>query len=187
MVKLESLQKLKKGDKAPDFKLLGIDDKKYSLNDFKDAKALMIIFMCNHCPYVKAKTDVMNKLYEKFHDKGLVMVGINANDPEDYPDDSFGNMKRFAYEKGIKFYYLVDETQKVAKNYGASCTPDPFLFKNVDGEFKLVYHGRFDNAMEPGDEATSKEMEDAIESILKNKEVKKAFVPSIGCSIKWRE
>lgn len=183
MVLLESQIKLKTGDKAPEFELLGIDDKKHSLSDYKDYHGVLIIFMCNHCPYVKAKSDAFNELYEKFGDK-IAIVGINSNDSTDYPEDSFENMKKTAQEKGFKFDYLVDDTQKVAKKYGAMCTPDPFLF---DKELKLVFHGRIDNAMKPDDVATEKTMINNIEKLLSNEKIEKDFDPSIGCSIKWKE
>ena len=183
MVLLESQVKLKAGDSAPDFELLGIDDKTHKLSDYGNYEGTLVIFMCNHCPYVKAKFDAFNELYEKFSDK-IAIVGINSNDSTDYPEDSFENMKKTAQEKGMKFDYLVDETQEVAKRYGAMCTPDPFLF-NKDG--KLVFHGRIDNAMKPEDTATEKTMILNIEKLLSNQKIEKDFDPSIGCSIKWKE
>jgi peroxiredoxin len=182
MVLLKSEIVLKKGDKAPDFTLLGTDDKKHSLSEFKNYKAMLVIFMCNHCPYVQAKTKALNEIYEKFKNN-IIMIGINSNDPTNYPDDSFENMKKFAKEKGIKFTYLVDETQEIAKKYGAVCTPDPFLF---DHERKLVFHGRIDNAMSPEDTATEKTMINNIEKLLSGKKIEKDFDPSMGCSIKWK-
>ena len=142
MVLLKSLEKLKTGDKAPDFNLKAIDGKTYSLADFKNAKALLIIFMCNHCPYVKSKQETIKDLQTKYKDKGLVIVGINPNESEKYSEDSFEGMVKVAKEKNFNFVYLHDETREVAKSYGASCTPDPFLF---DAEQKLVYHGRLNN------------------------------------------
>ena len=182
MVLLKSEVVLKTGDKAPEFNLLGIDDKKHSLPEFKDKPVLLVVFMCNHCPYVQAKVAAMNEIYEKFKGK-LAMIGINSNDPTNYPDDSFENMKKFAMEKGIKFTYLVDETQEVAKKYGAVCTPDPFLFDNNRG---LVFHGRIDNAMKPEDTPTDKTMIANIEKLLAGKKLEKDFDPSMGCSIKWK-
>jgi len=183
MVLLESQVKLNTGDSAPDFDLMGIDDKKHSLDSYKDYEGLLVIFMCNHCPYVKAKVEAIKELHEKFGDK-IAIVGINSNDAVKYPDDSFDSMKSVASEKGIKFDYLVDETQEVAKRYGAMCTPDPFLF-NKDG--KLIFHGRIDNAMKPDDSATEKTMALNIEKLLSNQTIEKDFDPSIGCSIKWKE
>ena len=182
MVVMESQVVLKKGDRAPEFELTGIDDKKHSLSSFEGYEGLLVIFMCNHCPYVKAKVDAIKEIHEKFGNK-VAVVGINSNDSVAYPDDSFENMKKFASEKGIKFFYLVDETQQVAKKYGASCTPDPFLF---DKERRLVFHGRIDNAMKPEDKPTEKTMISNIDNLLSGKPIPKDFDPSIGCSIKWK-
>ncbi len=183
MVSLESQIKLKAGDQAPDFDLIGIDDKKHSLNTYKDFDALLVIFTCNHCPYVKAKVEAIKEIHENFKDR-VALVGINSNDPTNYPDDSFENMKKVAMEKGIKFDYLVDDSQEIAKKYGAICTPDPFLF---DKERKLVFHGRIDNAMNPEDTATEKTMIVNIEKLLAGEKIEKDFDPSIGCSIKWKK
>ncbi len=184
MTLLKSLEMLKIGDKAPDFVLKGIDGKLYTLNDFKDAKALLIIFICNHCPYVKAKQETIVNLQEKYKDKGLVIVGINSNESENYPEDSFDGMVQTAKEKNFNFVYLHDETQEVGKSYGASCTPDPFLF---DAEQKLVYHGRLDDALEPGQTPTIADMDEAIAAVLEGKKPKHEFLFSIGCSIKWKK
>ncbi len=183
MVLLESQIKLKAGDQAPDFDLIGIDDKNHSLNDYKDYDGLLVLFTCNHCPYVKAKVEAIKEIHEKFKDK-VALVGINSNDPTNYPDDNFENMKKTAQEKGIKFDYLVDDSQEIAKKYGATCTPDPFLFNK---ERKLVFHGRIDNAMNPEDTATEKTMINNIEKLLIGEKIEKDFDPSIGCSIKWKE
>jgi peroxiredoxin len=182
MVVMESQVQLRKGDRAPDFELLGVDDKRYSLSSFSGYDAVLVIFMCNHCPYVKAKVDAINEIQNKFKGK-VAVVGINSNDPVAYPDDSFDNMKKFAKERAINFFYLVDETQQVAKKYGAVCTPDPFLF---DKDRRLVFHGRIDNAMKPEDKATEKTMISNIEKLLSGQPIPKDFDPSIGCSIKWK-
>ena len=182
MVLLESKVSLQTGDMAPDFELLGIDDKQHSLTNYKDYKGLLVIFMCNHCPYVKAKIDAIKEIHEKFKDR-IALVGINSNDSTEYPDDSFENMKIIAQEKEIKFDYLVDGDQEIAKKYGAVCTPDPFLF---DSERRLVFHGKIDNAMKPEDTATEKTMIDNIQKFLDGEKIEKDFDPSIGCSIKWK-
>jgi peroxiredoxin len=183
MVLLESQIKLKKGDIAPEFNLLGIDDKNHSLQEYSKYEGILIIFMCNHCPYVKAKTEDFNEIYEKFGSK-IAVVGINSNDSRDYPEDSFENMKKTAKEKGFKFEYLIDETQEIAKKYGAICTPDSFLFNNKK---QLVFHGRINNAMKPGDTPTEKTMIINIEKLLDGEKILNEFEPSIGCSIKWKE
>ena len=182
MVLLESKVSLQTGDKAPDFELLGIDDKQHSLTNYKDYKGLLVIFICNHCPYVKAKIDAIKEIHEKFKDR-IALVGINSNDSTEYPDDSFENMKIIAQEKEIKFDYLVDGDQEIAKKYGAVCTPDPFLF---DSERRLVFHGKIDNAMKPEDTATEKTMISNIQRFLDGEKIEKDFDPSIGCSIKWK-
>ena len=181
MVLLESEVSLKTGDTAPDFNLKGIDDKMHTLNDYSQ-KGLLIIFMCNHCPYVKAKIDAIKEIHQKFKDH-ISLVGINSNDSEKYPDDSFDSMKSVAKEKNIDFDYLVDETQDIAKKYGAVCTPDPFLF---DSDRKLIYHGRIDDAMNPDAVPNEKVMIKNIEKFLNNEKIEKDFDPSIGCSIKWK-
>jgi peroxiredoxin len=183
MVLLESQVKLSTGDLAPDFDLMGIDDKKHSLHSYKDYEGLLVIFMCNHCPYVKAKVEAIKEIHQKFKDK-IAIVGINSNDAVKYPDDSFESMKEAAKEKNMQFDYLVDETQEIAKKYGAMCTPDPFLFNK---QMKLIFHGRIDNAMKPEDTATEKTMINNIEKFLSGEKIEKDFDPSIGCSIKWKE
>jgi len=182
MVLLESKITLKTGDNAPDFSLKGIDDEIHSLDSYAGNKGLLIIFMCNHCPYVKAKIDAIKQIHEKFNEN-IALIGINSNDSTEYPDDSFENMKKIANEKGIKFDYLVDEKQDIAKKYGAICTPDPFLF---DENRKLIFHGRIDNAMNPDAIATEKTMISNIQKFLNGDKIEKDFEPSIGCSIKWK-
>ena len=182
MAKMESVISLKTGDIAPEFHLKGIDDKMHSLNDYSK-KGLLIIFMCNHCPFVKAKIEAIKEIHNKFKDD-ISIVGINSNDSVKYPDDNFDSMKNVANEKGLEIDYLVDETQNTAKKYGAVCTPDPFLF---DSEKKLVFHGRIDDAMNPEAEVTEKVMIINIKKFLNGEKIEKDFDPSIGCSIKWKE
>lgn len=183
MTLMKSEEKLQIGDKAPDFNLKNVDGENYSLDSFKDAKALLIIFMCNHCPYVKPKLEEIKRLQGKYKDKGLVVVGINSNESENYPEDSYEKMVEISKEKNFNFYYLHDESQEVAKAYDAVCTPDPFLF---DSEAKLVYHGRLDDAMNPEDTATNQEMDEVIGALLEGKDTNFEFRPSQGCSIKWK-
>ena len=184
MVLTKSLTMLKTGCKAPGFSLKGTDGRAHSLPEFKNAKALLVVFMCNHCPYVKPKIETIKNLQAKYKGKGLAVIGINANDAADYPEDSFDGMVKTAKEKNFNFIYLHDETQQVAKSYGASCTPDPFLF---DAEQKLAYHGRFDNALEHGQQATEFNMDESIAAVLAGKKPKHDFLYSIGCSIKWKK
>jgi len=170
------------GEKAKDFNLLSTEKEKISLDMAKGDNGTLVMFICNHCPYVKAKIDAIKQIHEKFKES-VALVGINSNDSTEYPDDSFENMKKIADEKGMKFDYLVDEKQDVAKKYGAICTPDPFLF---DQNRKLVFHGRIDNAMNPDDTATESTMQKNIEKYLAGEKIEKDFDPSIGCSIKWK-
>src|SRR3989338_5102533 len=186
MVLTKSAQKLKRGDQAPNFKLQGIDlpaqagGNTYSLADFAGKEGLLIIFMCNHCPYVKAKIEAIIELYKKYGDN-IGVIGINSNDPA-YPGEGMENMKAFAKERSIEFPYVLDDTQEVARAYGATCTPDPFLF---DKEHKLVFHGRINDEMEPGDPVSEHTMADVIEKLLGGEEIGDEFKPSMGCSIKW--
>jgi len=182
----ESVEILTTGDEAPDFELPGTDGETYSLEDFSDSEALLVVFTCNHCPYAKAKFDHLNDLAAEYDD--VAVVGVNPNDAEDYPDDSFERMQELVADGTIAYdAYLRDESQAVAKAYGAVCTPDPYLFRNDDGAFRLVYHGRLDDALNPDDEPTEFVAQRAIESILAGDDVDEEFEPSRGCTIKWTE
>jgi peroxiredoxin len=181
MVKTPSSQTLKTGQNAPDFKLRGIDSKTYSLHDFT-SKSLLIVFICNHCPYVKARIGDIINLQSKFKNSELQVVGINSNDPN-YIEEGFDNMIKFANERKLNFPYLIDDTQYIAKSYGAVCTPDPFLF---DEQRRLVFHGKINDAVEPEMTPKIQVMENNIRKILKGEKIEKDFDPSIGCSIKWK-
>lgn len=183
MVMTISGQKLKTGEKCPDFALMDVSGKKVRLYSLK-AKAIMVTFMCNHCPFVQAKMNEMKRLFEEYGKAGVVCIGICSNETEHYPMDDFEHMKKELEEKKFAHYYLWDETQEVAKAYGAVCTPDPFL---MDGKFVLVYHGRFNDSMGPLMKAKNLEMEEAIKAVLAGGKPAKEFVPSLGCSIKWKE
>lgn len=182
MVKTQSTQKLSSGSQAPDFSLKGVDNKNYSLKD-TNSRTLLIVFICNHCPYVKAKINELISLQSKFETSDLQIIAINSNDPA-YEGEGFDNMIRFAQEYSLNFPYLIDETQSVARNYGAVCTPDPFLF---DQSKKLAFHGKINDALEPNSSPTVNIMEINIQKILDGKKstIEKDFDPSIGCSIKW--
>ncbi|WP_420181800.1 thioredoxin family protein [Haloarcula sp. KBTZ06] len=186
MVSLDSESDvLGRGDEAPPFELSGADGATYSLSDFADKDALLVVFTCNHCPYAKAKIDELNRLATEYDD--LAVVGINANDPEEYPDDSFERMQELVERGEIQYdAYLFDETQEVAAAYGARCTPDPFLFHNDGGTFKLAYHGRLDDAPNPDDEPSEREMAAHVETLLDGDQITAAEKPSRGCSIKWK-
>ena len=180
----ESVQQLTIGDAAPDFELQGTDEDTYSLADFADNEALLLVFTCNHCPYAKAKFDLLNEYADRYDE--VAVVGINPNDAEEYPDDSFERMQELVEDGTIAYdAYLRDDSQAIAAAYGAVCTPDPFLFRREDGEFRLAYHGRLDDALNPDDEPTQFDVEEAIEAVLAGESVADEFKPSRGCTIKW--
>lgn len=182
----ESVQELAVGDDARDFSLPGTGGETYSLADFEDRDALLIVFTCNHCPYAQAKIPVMNGLARDYDE--VAVVGINPNDETAYPDDSFDRMQDLVEDGTIQYdAYLRDEAQDVARAYGAVCTPDPFLFRNTPAGFELAWHGRLDDALNPDEEPTTNDMRDAIERVLAGEAVDKDFLPSRGCSIKWRD
>lgn len=166
-----------------DFSLKATDGKTYSTSDFSDKDVLIIAFICNHCPYVKAITGRLVDLQENFKDKGVQILAINSNDPETYEEDSFEKMKEFANERNFNFPYLVDESQDVARNYDAQCTPDIYVYGK---ERILKYRGRIDDNWKEEDKVTSKDLEKAIELLLDGKEIDFKQIPSIGCSIKWK-
>jgi peroxiredoxin len=181
MAKTLSSQTLKKNDTAPSFRLIGTEKKFHSLEDFR-SKCLLIVFICNHCPYVKARIGDLVTLQSMFPESELQIVGINSNDPA-YQDEGFENMVRFSKENYLNFPYLIDDTQQIARSYGAVCTPDPFLF---DQNRRLVFHGKINDAMEPEMTPQVNVMENNIRKILNGEIIEKDFDPSIGCSIKWK-
>jgi len=187
MTALDSeLEAVERGEVAPDFELPGTDGGTHALADFDDHEAVLVVFTCNHCPYAKAKFDPLNELAAEYDD--LAVVGINANDSEEYPDDSFERMVELVEDGTIAYdAYLRDESQEVAREYGAVCTPDPFLLSNDDGEFRLAYHGRVDDAMSPDEEPDVFEMREHVETLLAGEEITAEFKPSRGCNIKWKD
>lgn len=182
MVLTESQSKLKKGDKAPDFNLKATNERFYSLEKLRrqNKKAYLIVFMCNHCPYVKEKLGELNRIAKDYKD--VLVVGINSNEDINHPEDSFENMQKFVQQGKVKFLYLREETQDVAKAYSATCTPDPFLF---DSDFRLIFHSRIDDP--PGTRSAKRhELHEAIGEFLEKGEISIKESPSIGCSIKWK-
>jgi len=177
-----SPEDLKIGTKAHSFSLPGVDGKTYKLEDFKDKKVLCIIFMCNHCPYVIAVQQRINKIAKDYAGKSFALIAINSNDAESYPEDSFGNMKKRAEEEGYVFPYLHDETQDIARAYDAVCTPDIYLY---DQDRILKYRGRIDDNWKDEVKVTKKVLRMAIDALLEGKEIDFEIVPSMGCSIKW--
>lgn len=181
MVLLES-SNVPLGTSAQDFSLKGVDEQEYSLSSFVDASALVIVFMCNHCPYVQAQWKRLVSLQDKFKSLGIRFVGINPNSNPDYPEDSFDKMKEYAKEYEMNFPYLQDPTQEVAKNYNAQCTPDIFVY---DKDQKLAYHGRVDDSWKDEAVATTHELNDVLEVLSKGNIPEVDQHPSMGCSIKW--
>ncbi len=170
------------GSPAVDFHLRGIDDKFYSLKDFSDKKALAVVFSCNHCPYVQAYESRMVQLQQDYLPKGVTLVAINSNDERNYPEDSFPNMVTRAKEKGFNFPYLRDESQEIARKYGAICTPHIFAF---DQQRTLQYKGRIDDSRYP-ENVKVHELRDALDAILAGKKPPVQETRPFGCSIKWK-
>lgn len=172
------------GTKAPDFTLTNLEGETITLNSFKDSKALLVVFMCNHCPYVLHIISSFSKIAKEYQEKGIGIVGINSNDVDTYPQDAPDKMIDFYKKYNLTFPYLFDEEQKTAQNYRASCTPDFFLF---DNSRKLVYRGQMDGAR-PGNNIaiTGENLKEALDAVLSKKPVTGIQKPSMGCNIKWK-
>jgi peroxiredoxin len=172
------------GTPAPDFKLPDPSGKLFALDDFAKAPTLALLFICNHCPYVKHIQKGLVQFARDYQARGAAIVAISSNDVENYPDDSPDKMAAEAKAAGYTFPYLYDESQAVAKAYQAACTPDIFLF---DAARKLVYRGQFDDSR-PGNGApvTGKDLRAAMDAVLGGKAVSNKQVPSVGCNIKWK-
>lgn len=171
------------GDKAPDFSLQATDMKTYSLSSFDEKRGLLIIFSCNHCPYVHAYEERIKDIQKKYGDRGIQVLAINANDAEKYPEDSFEKMKLRAKQERFNFIYLRDETQEVAKAYGAVHTPHLFLF---DKDRNLVYTGKIDDNWQEPEKVHEKYLENALDELLAGKEISVPETFAIGCTIKWK-
>ncbi|HLS36341.1 MAG TPA: thioredoxin family protein [Bacillota bacterium] len=170
------------GEKAPDFYLKGTDESMYQLRDFSDAKLLVIFFTCNHCPYVMNSNELTRKTVEKFQDKGVTFVGINANSDTTVPEDSFEYMQKEMQKHNFPWLYLRDDTQEIAKAYGALRTPHFYVF---DKNRELIYTGRaVDNPREP-EKITTYDLERALEEALAGKEVSVPLTNPLGCNVKW--
>ena len=173
------------GTVAPDFNLVDTTtDKLVSLKEAMGKQATLIMFICNHCPFVLHVNSELVKLANDYKNSGIGFVAISSNDVENYPQDSPELMKKHAEQAGYSFPYLYDETQEVAKAYDATCTPDFFLF---DSELKLVYRGQLDNSRPSLEKpVTGKDIRNALDAILAGKEVDQKQIPSMGCNIKWK-
>ena len=182
MVLLES-EALPAGSTCPDFDLPGVDGKRYRRDDFAARKVLVVLFICNHCPYVVAVEDLIIALRKEFAQRGVQLVGICANDPTDYPDDAPARLEQRWRAKDYGFPYLVDETQEVARAFGAVCTPDIYVY---GPERRLAYHGRIDDNWQEPDQVTRRELAEALAALLDDRPLPRDPKPTIGCSIKWR-
>lgn len=173
------------GTEAPDFTLPDIYGGKISFSDFKNTKAVLVMFVCNHCPYVQHVRDEVINLTKEYQNKDVAVIGINSNDFREYPDDSPEKMREDSEKYGYTFPYLFDATQEVARKFHASCTPDFFLF---DMNHKLVYRGQMDDSR-PGNgkPVTGADLRKALDAILEGKRAPGLQKPSIGCNIKWRK
>ena len=170
------------GSPAVDFNLKGIDGKFYSLKDFADKKALVVIFSCNHCPYAQAYETRMVEMQKDYTTKDVTLIAINSNDESNYPEDSYPNMVKRAGEKGFNFPYLRDETQDTAHKYGAICTPHIFAF---DQNRTLRYKGRIDDSRYP-EQVKEHDLRNALDAILTGKQPPVQETKPFGCSIKWK-
>jgi peroxiredoxin len=172
------------GWKAPSFRLPGVDGKTYSLDEVKGPNGTLVMFICNHCPYVKAVIDRIVRDANELRELGVHPVAICSNDAAHYPDDSFDNMKRFAAEHEFTFPYLHDESQEVARAYDAACTPD---FYGFNGDLELQYRGRLDESRReaaPGD--VRRDLFEAMKQVAITGQGPREQIPSMGCSIKWK-
>lgn len=173
------------GSIAPNFSLIDtVSGKMFSLPALGSSKGVLVMFVCNHCPYVKHIADQLAELANDYVDKGIKFFAISSNDPIQYPDDAPEKMKEEALSRGYCFPYLFDETQSVAKSYGAECTPDFFLY---DTNLKLVYRGQLDDSS-PGNKVpvTGSDLRAALDAILSNQAPRHEQIPSMGCNIKWK-
>lgn len=180
---VESSTTISLGTPIIPFDLPSVDGKNYSAESFKDAQVLVVVFSCNHCPYAQAAWPLLIDLYNTFKDKGVAFVAINPNDEIAYPEDDFETMKVKAKEWGIPFPYLRDESQEVARQYDARCTPDIYVY---DKDRKLAYRGRINDNWQDPSKVTSHDLSDAIEALLRGEKPKEPQFPSMGCSIKWK-
>lgn len=166
-----------------DFSLKGTDGKFYSLPDFSDKDIIVIAFICNHCPYVKAIAKRLSEFQKKYAAKSVQLVAINPNDPGTYPEDSYDKMIEFAKKHDFTFPYLADADQEAAKKYDAICTPDIYVYNK---QRKLKYRGRLDDNWREEEKVTEKDLEKAVNYMLEGKDLDFEQVPSMGCSIKWK-
>ena len=172
------------GWKARDFALQGVDGKTYSLADIRGPKGALVVFLCNHCPYVKASIGRIVAEAKALREIGVGTIGIMPNDTRAYPEDSFDNMKAFAARHGFTFPYVIDATQEIARTYGAQCTPDFFGFNAQD---ELQYRGRLDAARMTPVANARRDLFEAMKQVAESGHGPQQQIPSMGCSIKWKD
>ncbi|MBK9732932.1 MAG: thioredoxin family protein [Chitinophagaceae bacterium] len=176
----------KVGDTVKDFSLKNIDGKMVSLKDYNSAKGAIVIFTCNHCPYAKAYEQRVIALDKMYKSKGYPVIAINPNDVVAVPDDSFDNMVKNAKEKGYTFPYLLDETQQVARQFGAAKTPHVFVLNKTDKGYDVAYIGAIDDNTEDAGAVQHKYVEDAVNALIAGKSVPVTTTKAVGCTIKWK-
>ena len=174
---------LKIGDKAIPFNLPGVDDRQHALADYSDDKTAVVIFSCNHCPYVRAWEDRIVQIQADYGPRGAQLIAISANDPTQYPDDGFPEMKERAREKGFNFPYLYDETQEIARAYGAERTPEVFVF---DRQGMLRYHGAIDDNYDDPKAVKENHLREALDAVLASQTPRITETKPVGCTIKWK-
>jgi Peroxiredoxin len=174
-------------DVASDFRLRDVSGEMVSLSDYSDAKGFIVIFTCNHCPYSVAYEDRIMELHDRYEVQGFPVVAINPNDGIAYPEDSYENMKKRAKEKGFRFRYLHDESQKVAKMYGAKRTPHVFILRKVGNKLRVEYIGAIDDNPDAQGDIRHKYVEEAMNRILRGEEPDPNLTKAIGCTIKWKK
>jgi peroxiredoxin len=172
------------GTRCPEFQLPAVDGKTYRRDDFGGAPVLVVMFICNHCPYVQAVEDRLIALNAEYGPRGVQFVGICSNDAGSYPDDAFDRLAERWRAKKYGFPYLHDESQEVAHAFGAVCTPDLFVY---DRERQLAYRGRIDDSWKDPSKVTRRELADALDALLAGQRPSAAQKPSLGCSIKWKD
>jgi peroxiredoxin len=171
------------GTPAPDFRLPGTDGKMYSLSDLRGSNGLLVMFICNHCPYVQAVRERIVRDVQELKALGMNAVAISSNDAKDYPEDSFDNMKKIAVEWKLPMPYLYDESQEVARRFGAVCTPDFFGYNK---DLKLQYRGRLDASRKETVPDARRDLFEAMQQVAQTGHGPKDQIPSMGCSIKWK-
>lgn len=175
------------GDSVSDFTLKNFDGKMVSLSDYKSSKGVILIFDCNTCPYSKAYNDRIIALHKKYAPQGFPVVTINANDGQQSPGDSFEEMIARAKNKNYDFPYLLDDTQRVARSFGATNTPHVFLLNRKNDNFMVAYIGAIDNNSRSAENADRKYVEEAVEALLQGKSIKTTKTKAVGCGIKWKD